>query len=155
MLRTFLAMVFAMPGIAAASDRGVAEWVLRAGGSVSVEGGRAEIWDITQLPAGDVQVRAVNLVATTLKPKDFERLGHLDHLRELYVSGRSWHSLPAATSVESLGYLGSLTGLETLALSLPVQTEIPLEDDAIAKIAGLVHLRELRLAQTKVQGRTL
>ena len=92
MLRAFLAMTFALPGIAAASDRGAAEWVLRSGGSVSVEGGRAEVWDLTQLPAGDVQVRAVNLVATTLKPKDFERLGHLDHLRSLYVSGRTWHS---------------------------------------------------------------
>src|SRR5215471_14096390 len=72
MLRAFIAIVFAVPSIAVASDRGVAEWVLRAGGSVSVGDGRPEVWDITQLPAGDVQVRAVNLVATTLKPKDFE-----------------------------------------------------------------------------------
>src|SRR5436190_6864118 len=132
MLRVFLAMIAAVSGVATASDRSTAEWVLRAGGSVVVEGGRAEIWDIAQLPAGEVQVQAINLVATTLKPKDFERLGHLDHLRRLYVSGRTWHSLPSATAVESLGYLASLTNLETFALSLPVQTEIPMEDDAIA-----------------------
>src|SRR5690242_11913313 len=123
MLRAFLVIIAAMSSVAAASERSVAEWILRAGGSVVVEDGPAEIWDIAQLPAGDIQVRAINLVATTLKPKDFEHLSHLGHLRELYVSGRTWHSLPAAMSVESLGYLASLTGLETLALSLPVQTE--------------------------------
>src|SRR5260370_13489941 len=105
MLRVFLAIIAALSGTAAASDRSAAEWVLRAGGSVELEGGRAEIWEITKVPAGEVHIRAVNLLATTLKPKDFERLSHLDHLRELYVSGRTWHSLPSATAVESLSYL--------------------------------------------------
>ena len=155
MFRAVIAIIVAASSVAAASDRGVAEWVLRAGGTVVTEGGRAEIRDITQLPVGEFRVRAVNLVATTLKPKDFQRLAALDHLKQLYISGRTWHSLPASTAVDSLTALRSLTTLETFALSLPVQTEIPMEDDAIAKLAGLVHLRELRLAQTKVKGRTL
>src|SRR5262249_8539638 len=94
-------------------------------------------------------------VAALLSPNDFTRLGTLQHLKHLYISGRTWHSLPAETSVRSFKGLASATALETLALSLPVQTDIPLEDEAIASIAPLTELRELRLAQTKVKGRTL
>jgi hypothetical protein len=73
--------------------RPIAPWRngCRAGGSVVVEGAYAGL-DITQLPAGEFHVRTVNLVATTVKPKDFQRLSGLDHLKELYVSGRTWHS---------------------------------------------------------------
>src|SRR5437660_2814820 len=145
MFRVLICTLIAACGMATASDRAVAEWVVRAGGSVVVEGGRAEIWNVTALPAGELHLRTVNLVATTLKPADFARLGGLDRLKQLYVSGRTWHSLPAATSVDSLKSLRGLTGLETLALSLPVQTEIPLDDEAVAQLAGLTHLRELRL----------
>src|SRR6476646_2024655 len=98
MLRAFVVIIAALPGIAAASDRTAAEWVLRAGGSVILDG-HSEIWDIAQLPAGELHVRAVNLLATTLKPNDFARLRALPDLRELFVSGRTWHSLPASTAV--------------------------------------------------------
>src|ERR1051326_5038287 len=154
MLRAFFVMITALSGIAAASERTAAEWVLRSGGSVVLDG-RSEIWDIAQLPAGELHVRAVNLLATTLKPNDFAKLREIGDLRELFVSGRTWHSLPSSTAVESLSHVAALSGLETFALSLPVQTEIPMEDDAIAKLAGLAHLRQLRLAQTKIKGHTL
>src|SRR6185295_11652042 len=116
---------------ARASDRTVAEWVLRMGGSVSVDGSRAPVREITRLP-GDFRLTGINLVPITVSPPEFQRLAGLTNLKELYVSGRTWHSMPVRVSRETLKILGSLTSLERLILSLPVQTEIPLDDDALA-----------------------
>src|SRR5260370_16711275 len=51
--------------------------------------------------------------------------------------------------------LGDLASLEKLALSLPVQTEIPLQDPALTNLARLTNLKELRLEQTEIKGETL
>src|SRR5437867_3275916 len=144
MLFVALALLLLAPLRAAPPDRAVAEWVLRCGGSVVLEGSDARIWDLAALPAGDLRLRTVNLVSVVLEPSEFQRLSGLSHLKELYVSGRTWHSMPAKVSAETLRYFGSLTSLEKFILSLPVQTEIPLQDDAIAGLAPLVRLRELR-----------
>ena len=40
-------------------------------------------------------------------------------------------------------------------LSQPVQTDIPIEDQAIARLAPLTNLRELRIDRTKIKGRSL
>src|SRR5256885_6153402 len=58
-------------------------------------------------------------------------------------------------SRETLKLFGEITSLERLMLSLPVQTEIPLDDEALAGLAPLINLKELRIAQTIVKGRTL
>src|SRR5262245_35379737 len=133
-----------------ASDRAVAEWVLRMGGSVSLDGEHRPIWEITKLPEKNFNVTSINLVPISVSPPEFQRLSGLTHLKELYVSGRTWHSMPVRVSRDSLKIFGTLTGLERFVLSLPVQTEIPVDDEALAGLAPLVNLKELRLAQTIV-----
>src|SRR4051794_10593736 len=138
-----------------ADDREVAEWVVHVGGSVSFEDGPQAVRDIAQIPAGPVRLNTIDLVSVVIPPDDLQRLIGLTHLRNLYLSGRTWHSLPPDTAVRSMGFLGGLTSLETLVLSLPVQTEIPMKDPALEQLAALKNLHELRLAQTQVKGRTL
>ncbi len=113
---------FALVTVLAASDRPVAEWVLRVGGSVKLEGNPAEIRDLTRLPSGDFYIEAVNLADTLMEPRELKRLSGLTHLKELYLCGRTWHSRPIPASNDSITALGELTSLETLALSLPTGT---------------------------------
>ena len=140
---------------ATAADRPAAEWVLHLGGNVVVEGSPERIWDPSRLPAGDFQLRRVDLAGVVVDPDQLSRLSGLTGLKELYLSGRTWHSMPLRVSAESLKHLRTLTSLEKFVLSLPVQTEIPMEDEGIANLAPLTHLKEMRLAQTRVRGHTL
>src|SRR6185503_3625286 len=152
---TLLLTIVAFLPSARASDRAVAEWVLRMGGSVSIDGSRAPVHEIARLPDRDFQLTGVNLVPVTVNPPEFQRLSGLSNLKELYVCGRTWNSMPVKVSRETLKILGTITSLERLILSLPVQTDIPLDDEALAGLAPLVNLKELRIAQTIVKGRTL
>src|SRR5262245_39551587 len=140
---------------ALASDRTVAEWVLRMGGSVTVDGSHTPVWKIQQLPDSDFRLTGINLVPVTVDPPEFQRLVGLSHLKELYVSGRTWHSLHTKVSRDTFKLFGTLANLERLILRLPVQTEIPVDDESLANLAPLVNLKELRLAQTIVKGRSL
>src|SRR5260370_30596160 len=149
------ALLAITPGIAAASDRSVAEWVLRVGGSVVVEGRQGSISDISRLPAKDFELTAINLTDVLMEPDDLKKLTRLAHLKELYLCGRTWHNRPVPASNASFNALGGLASLEKLALSLPVQTEIPLQDPALANLAKLKNLKELRLEQTEIKGQTL
>ena len=63
--------------------------------------------------------------------------------------------MPVNVTADSLKLLGGLTSLKRFILTLPVQVEIPIEDRAIANIASLTHLQELRLARTRIKGGTL
>src|SRR3954466_4070782 len=103
-----------------ASDRTLAEWVLRMGGSVNVNDVRRPVWKVAELPDTDFRLTAINLVPVTVDPPEFQRLAGASHLKELYVSGRTWHSMPAKVSRETFKIFGSLTSLERLVLSLPV-----------------------------------
>src|SRR5580700_5723838 len=144
-----------LQAMAAASDRPAAEWVLRVGGSIVVEGDPNPVWDVARLPSQDFHIEAVNLVDSLIEPDELKILTGLTHLKELYLSGRTWHSRPVPLANASLAPLGSLTSLEKLALSLPVQTEIPLQDPALENLSKLKNLRELRLEQTEIKGQTL
>src|SRR6266446_3146112 len=150
-----MALAYHIPCIASDADRAAAEWVLHVRGSVVLNGSQAPIWDITKLPAADFEIRAINLSGALVDPLELNRIGNLPHLKELYLSGRTWHNVPQAVTAKSLKLLAGLTSLERFILTLPVQAEIPMEDPAIANIAPLVHLKELRLAQTRIKGRTL
>ena len=156
MLRAFLVMFLTVTGIAATSDRGVAEWVLRAGGSVVVEGG-----DRGNL-GSDATPRRRSPGPRNQSDSDHLKAEKISSISAISITCASCMfpdapgtpCLPRPQSSRS-AISALLTGLETFALSLPVQTEIPMEDDAVAKLAPLVQLRELRLAQTKIKGRTL
>ncbi len=137
------------------SDRAVAEWVLRLGGFVTVEGRPERLWDVTALPADEFRLHTVNLVGVVVPLDELAKLEGLTHLKELYLSGRFWHNVPARECERSLRPLASLDSLERFAVSEPVQTDIPIEDDGIAHLAKLPNLRELRIDRLKIRGRSL
>src|SRR5665213_1588530 len=76
--------------LAAASappERHVAEWVIREGGRVMVNGQREVIGDLAKLPSSPFRLTAVDLVGTIIDPKDLSKLAGLGSLTELSLPG--------------------------------------------------------------------
>ena len=80
-------------------DRIVAEWMVRMGGSVVLEGQRKPIFDLADLPATDFRIHALNFTGITMYAASLQdelrRLPALPHLKELYINGRLWYDQPA------------------------------------------------------------
>lgn len=93
-----LLTVFPLRAAAPLPDRAVAEWVLRAGGSVIVEGSPRRYWNVGDLPRPDFRLHTVNLVGVLMDPGEFEKLRGLAHLRELYMSGRFGITFPRGSA---------------------------------------------------------
>ena len=89
---------------ASASDRPAAEWVLRMDGSIVVEGDPKPIWDVANLPSKDFHIEAVNLTDSWIEPDDLKILTGLTHLKELYLSGRTWHNRPTPQANASFAW---------------------------------------------------
>ena len=68
-------------------DREVAEWVLREGGRVMVNGQRQVIDDLAKLPGGQFRLTAIDLTGTIIDPADLSRLAGLGSLTELALPG--------------------------------------------------------------------
>src|SRR5271168_1477913 len=79
----------------ASPDRMVAEWMVRMGGSVVVEGQRKPISDIADLPTTDFTVHTLNFTGITqwafALEDELRRLPPLKHVKEVYVNGRLWY----------------------------------------------------------------
>src|SRR5690349_8405772 len=82
----------------ASPDRVVAEWMLRMGGSVILEGQRRPITDLADLPTSDFRIHTLNFTGITqwgfALEDELKRLPPLAHLKELYVNGRLWYDQP-------------------------------------------------------------
>ena len=76
----------------ASPDRIVAEWMVRMGGSVVLEGQRKPIYDLADLPTTDFRIHALNFTGITMYAASLQdelrRLPALPHLKELYINGR-------------------------------------------------------------------
>jgi hypothetical protein len=70
--RTLIALTLASTAAQAASDRDMAEWVIRWEGRVIVEGNRLPINDISQLPPGDFRIVGVDLTGAVMVPASFK-----------------------------------------------------------------------------------
>src|SRR6266403_3178642 len=74
-------------------DRIVAEWMLRMGGSVILEGQRRPITDLADLPTSDFRLHTLNFTGITqwafALEDELKRLPPLPHLKELYVNSSS------------------------------------------------------------------
>src|SRR5262249_53299271 len=136
------------------SQREVAQWVIRQGGSVTLENRTEPIARLADLPAGELRIRGVNLVGTLVEPSELKRLSGLDGLRELELPGPQWN--PNAGSRldanDEFPAIAHLTGLEKLTFSLYFLTNINVQDKGLAHLAKLTNLKELRLGQTRVKG---
>src|SRR5262245_5308982 len=139
------------------SERQVAEWIIRQGGSLTIEDRRDPIARIEDLPASGLRIRGVNLVGTLVEPGELKRFSGLTGLRELELPGPQWNPnagsrLDANDEFQSIA---NLTGLEKLHFSLHFLTNINVQDKGLALLSKLTNLQELRLAQTKIKGTSL
>src|ERR1700722_19010465 len=69
------------------TEREVADWAIRMGGRVTLEGHAGELTDPAQIPAGDVRITGLDLTNTLIDPTDMRRLAGLTSLKELYLPG--------------------------------------------------------------------
>src|SRR5579862_473594 len=143
----------------ASPDRMVAEWMLRMGGSVVVEGQHKVISDLTELPTSDFYIHTLNFTGITqwafALEDELRRLPPLKHVKEVYINGRLWYDQPVSLVEATMNLFAGSPELETLVLSRPVQTYIPLDDTVIKALQPLPKLQELRLRQTRVAGAAL
>jgi Leucine-rich repeat (LRR) protein len=139
-----------------ASDRIWAEWMLRMGGAVVLEGQQKLIADLADLPTTDFRIHTLNFTGITMYgaslQDELRHLPPLPHLKELYINGRLWYDQPAPRLADTIGLFASSTELEKLVLSRPVQTYIPMNDAALKQLAPLKNLKELRVRQTRSPG---
>src|ERR1035441_5137404 len=118
MRQLIAALLFFVVAAQAATEREVAEWVLRWEGSLILEGSNAPIRDVFQLPAGDFHIASIDLTAAVMRPVELRKLEGLTHLRQLYLPGKIWN--PGAGNEDKAGVfeaLASLTSVERLAFS--------------------------------------
>jgi len=143
----------------ASADRVVAEWMLRMGGSVILEGQRRPITDLADLPTSDFRLHTLNFSGVTqwafALQDELKRLPPIPHLKEIYVNGRLWYDQPVPIVASTMRLLASSPALEKVILSKPVQTYIPLDDTVLKELEPLTKLQELRVHQTRIPGAAL
>jgi internalin A len=141
------------------ADRIVAEWMLRMGGSVVLEGQRTLITDLADLPTDDFTLRALNFTGITMYAASLQdelrRLPPLPHLKELYINGRLWYDQPAPRVAATMSLFTESPELEKLVISKPVQTYIPWNDSVLEGLSSLKNLKVLRAHQTRLPGLSL
>ncbi|HEV3216362.1 MAG TPA: hypothetical protein VGZ27_11605 [Vicinamibacterales bacterium] len=142
-----------------AADRQWAEWMVRMGGAVVLEGQRRPISELADLPATDFRIHTLNFTGITMwaasLQDELRHLPPLPHLKELYINGRLWYDQPAPRLADTIGLFAGSTELEKLVLSRPVQTYIPFNDSALDQLAPLKTLKEVRVRQTRTPGLSL
>src|SRR6266851_1939178 len=76
-------------------DRIWAEWLLRMGGAVVLEGQRTPITDLADLPTTDFRIHTINFTGITMYAASLQdelrHLPPLPHLKGLYINGRLWY----------------------------------------------------------------
>ena len=148
MRQLIAALLFFSVAATAATEREVAEWVLRWEGSLILQGSNTPIRDVFQLPAGDFHIASIDLTAAVMRPVELRKLEGLTHLRQLYLPGKIWN--PGAGNEDKAGVfeaLASLTSVERLAFSWHFNSNIEVDDKDIDKLAGWRGLKQFRCAQ--------
>src|SRR5947209_8017080 len=91
----------------APADRIVAEWMLRMGGSVVLEGQHRSINDLAQLPETDFRIHTLNFTGITqwgfALEDELRRLPPLPHVKEVYINGRLWYDQPIPMVASTVG----------------------------------------------------
>src|SRR5690349_20996032 len=151
-MKLWAGLLLTVPLMLCAADRDTAEWVIRQGGRVMVNGNRATLRNLWDLPAGDLTVTGVDLEGTLIEPVELEKLGALIHLRELYLPGPSFN--PASGSKldanDQLKFLAGLKELERLDFSLHFLPNVNVLDKGLTLLSGLTQLKEIRCAQCRI-----
>ena len=137
---------------AATAEREIAEWALRQGGRVMLDGNRTALEDISELPPGPIHISGLDLVGTIITPQDLARIRGLTELRELYLPGPTWtpFSDSPLDANDELKNLSELKNLKRLSFSLHFLSTYNVEDKGLAHLTALTGIEELRLAQSRV-----
>jgi len=155
LIRLALLVVFlgAVAGASPVSERQIAEWVIRQGGQVQVNGQRHVIADLSHLPAAPFRITGIDLIGTTIDPQDLSKLAALSNLVELSLPGPIFtpFSDSPLDANSSLKQLAGLTKLQRLFVSLHFLPTYNLDDAGISYLSPLINLRELRLSQSSVK----
>lgn len=120
------------------NGRDVVEWVVRAGGTVEIDGRSQPIQRLTEIPEGLVGVRSIDLTGQDVGDEDLERLVGLGGITELLL-------YQTRVTDDGLDSIAKIRSLRTLNLSYTRVT-----DDGLAKLSALPRLRKLYLRQTAV-----
>src|SRR4051794_806444 len=131
MIRNLIAVAFlTLPLCAEQNERSIAEWIIREGGQVMVNGG-APIAALSDLPKSDFRITGVDLYGTPTVPKDLEKLSGLTEIRELYLSSKTYSpssDKKGDSADDSFQYLAKLPKLEKLHVSLHFLPSIDITD---------------------------
>src|SRR5436189_5882031 len=96
----------------AASEREIAEWVLRWEGRIVLEGSRQPLNELSQLPPGEIHIAAIDLTGSAMRPLELVKLAGLSNLRELYLPGTVWN--PGGGNEEVTGVFPALATLKKI-----------------------------------------
>src|SRR5688572_10214242 len=153
MFRYGIALLLTAATSLVAGQRDTAEWVIRNGGRVVLEGSRTPIRDLLALPDGEIHITGVDLFGTLVPSTELSKLSDLPGLKELYLPGPMFN--PASGSRldanAQLKFLSELKSLEKLSFSLHFLTHVNVQDKGLALLTGLTSLREFRCAQCKIE----
>src|ERR1700680_327490 len=138
---------------AESGDRQVAEWTLTMGGRVGLAGQPRRISDIADLPAGDIQLEALDWLGVNVDPPDLERLSALTHFKELHFPGPLWDRNVdgGRDGSRDLRFLASVHTLESLTFGYHFLDRIRFRDAGLIEIKGLTNLRELVVRQSTIR----
>ncbi|HVV46327.1 MAG TPA: hypothetical protein VHC72_14035, partial [Bryobacteraceae bacterium] len=129
MRRALTVLLLAAAALPAATEREVAEWVLRWEGTVTIEGTPAPISNIDQIPAGDFHISAIELTGGVMHPIELTKLEGLTHLRDLYLPGPVWN--PGGGNEDKAGVFkafSTLTNVERLGFGWHYNARIEVGD---------------------------
>jgi hypothetical protein len=136
-------------------DRQTALWVIREGGEVLLEGQQDYIDDPFDLPEGSVHIIGVNMHGTITEAKDYEPLGKLSKLREIFIPARLWSptfDTKGAFSDEMFGYFASSKTLERLHAGLTSLAYLRIGEEGIARLHPVSQLKDLRIGLMTIKG---
>jgi len=139
------------------TDHDAAEWVIRQGGNIQIAGRKDRIRILPDLPDSGVTLLGIDLIGTTIDPKELWKLSSLASLRELLLPGPIFNP-GAGSTLDANAELAALAGLqhlESLSFSLHFLSNINVQDKGLDHLKNLTQIKDLRLTQTKVLGKSL
>ncbi len=137
-----------------AEERDIALWILRLGGQVMVDGSNAPIADPFDLPHRNFRITMVDMHGTVTEPKDLEKLKKLTQVRELYIPARVWSPVSDVKSPladESFAYYQGMKKLESFHAGLTTLAWLDIGDEGVKRMAPLIQLKALRVANTTIK----
>src|SRR5207248_1160530 len=148
---TILAICLTTGLAKAASDRDVAEWVIRWEGRVMLDGHREPITDLGQLPRGEIRIVGIDLTGAVMHPAELVKLDGLLSLRELYLPGPIWNPGGANEDAkEAFKALATLKNLEKLHFGWHYSAQIGVRDNEIQQLLALKEVKDLRCSQCRL-----